>query len=308
MRIVWIHVTISYVLVAALATAAAGHLLPEAVLMARFLGVGPIVWIVLLAWCASCSLCWADPPAGPSPPANSPAGWGSISGRVLFEGELTAGQVRSYREDLREYEPQTIEASRRGVVPRELGRVRNRRLIVDLATGGLENVFVYLRKGPAAIHPAANDLSERPLEVVFRDREFWPRNLIVRVGQTVRLRTEKEVADFGLHFLRNVEHHPLVSVEKPYDWIATEREPLPAKVTSNLHRIAVSYWLVVDHPYAALTAADGSFRIANLPPGKHELVVWHETIGYLVRSLAVDVTADEDRRLAPIYLTPSRLR
>lgn len=227
---------------------------------------------------------------------------------MLFEGELSAKQVRGYREDVREYVPQTIDESRRGVVPRELSRVRNQRLIVDPATGGLENAFVYLRKLPAAIHPSGNDLPERPLEVVYRDREFWPRNLIVRVGQTVRLRTAKEVADFGVQFLRNPEHHPLVSVEKPYDWTATAREPLPVKVTSNLHRIAVSHWLVVDHPYAALTAADGSFRIENLPAGTQELVVWHETVGYVVRSLAVDVTPGEDRRIAPVYLTPERLR
>ena len=185
---------------------------------------------------------------------------------------------------------------------------RNQRLIVDPVTGGLENVFVYLRKTPAAIHASGLQLPERPLEVVYRDREFWPRNLIVRVGQTVRLRTEKEVADFGLQFIRNAERHPLVSVEKPYDWIAAEREPVPAKVTSNMHRIAVSYWLVVDHPYAALTAADGSFRIEYLPAGKQELVVWHETVGYVIRSLVVDVAAGEDRRIAPVYLTPERLR
>jgi hypothetical protein len=281
--------------------------------MARFLFVGHLG---LLAWASSLAAAPVDLPSGASPaspslsspPAAPTAGWGNISGRVLFEGELSAEQVRGYREDTREYAPQTIDESRRGVVPRELGRVRNQRLIVDPVTGGLENVFVYLRKLPAAIHPSGKDLSERRLEVVYRDREFWPRNLIVRVGQTVRLRTEKEAADFGLQFLRNAERHPLVSVEQPFDWTATDREPLPAKVTSNLHRIAVSYWLVVDHPYATLTAADGSFRIENLPAGKQELVVWHETVGYVIRSLVVDVAAGEDRRIAPVYLTPERLR
>lgn len=277
--------------------------------MARFQSVGRVGWFGVLIWAVSCSQVWADQPAGTSPPsADSPAGWGSVSGRVLFEGELTAQQVRDYREDLREYAPQTIEESRRGILPRELGRVRNQRLIVDPVTGGLENVFVYLKKTPAAIYPTGNAAPERRLEVVYRDREFWPRKLIVRVGQTVRLRAEKEVADFGLQFPRNAELHPLVSPEKPFDWTAQEREPLPVKVTSNLHRIAVSHWLVVDHPYAALSAADGSFRIDNLPPGKHELVVWHETVGYVIRSLVVDVTAREDRRLEPIYLTPDRLR
>jgi hypothetical protein len=42
-----------------------------------------------------------------------------------------------------------------------------------------------------------------------------------------------------------------------------------------------AYWMVTDHPYVAVTDADGRFRIENLPAGKHQFVVWQEKAGYV---------------------------
>jgi hypothetical protein len=36
-------------------------------------------------------------------------------------------------------------------------------------------------------------------------------------------------------------------------------------------------WIYVfDHPYFAVTDADGSFTIKDVPPGDHVLELWHE--------------------------------
>ncbi len=42
----------------------------------------------------------------------------------------------------------------------------------------------------------------------------------------------------------------------------------------------MSAWIATfDHPYFAVTAADGTFSIPDLPPGEYTLVTWHEKLG-----------------------------
>jgi hypothetical protein len=50
----------------------------------------------------------------------------------------------------------------------------------------------------------------------------------------------------------------------------------------------MSGWLVVaGHPYYAVTGADGSFAMDEVPPGKYTLRMWHE--GVHVRSYAASL-------------------
>ena len=56
-------------------------------------------------------------------------------------------------------------------------------------------------------------------------------------------------------------------------------------------------WIAVfDHPYFAVTGADGSFRIADVPPGKHTLMIWHER-GGAPQSQTVDVPASGEAKV-----------
>lgn len=55
----------------------------------------------------------------------------------------------------------------------------------------------------------------------------------------------------------------------------------------------MSAWIVlVEHPYVAISTADGTFEIGDVPPGAYTLRVWHEGLGELER--AVEVTSGED--------------
>ena len=60
---------------------------------------------------------------------------------------------------------------------------------------------------------------------------------------------------------------------------AAERGPVP--VGCNIHTWMQAHLLVKDHPYAAISAADGSFRLENLPHGEWTFQFWHETAGYV---------------------------
>ena len=47
----------------------------------------------------------------------------------------------------------------------------------------------------------------------------------------------------------------------------------------NIHPWMKAYIAVFAHPYFAVTAADGSFDLKNVPPGTYTLVAWHELYG-----------------------------
>ena len=76
------------------------------------------------------------------------------------------------------------------------------------------------------------------------------------------------------------------------------REFLPIQVKCDLHNWMLAYWLVLDHPYSAITQADGSFEIQNLPAGTHKFRVWHERVGYLERKLSVEIQDGETTELS----------
>jgi len=45
------------------------------------------------------------------------------------------------------------------------------------------------------------------------------------------------------------------------------------------HHWMNGYILVMPHHYFAVTDAEGKFELAALPPGRYDLVMWHETLG-----------------------------
>jgi hypothetical protein len=54
-------------------------------------------------------------------------------------------------------------------------------------------------------------------------------------------------------------------------------------------------WLgVLDHPYFAVTGADGSFEIRNVPPGNYTVAVWQETLGAEEQSVTLAPAAKTD--------------
>lgn len=48
-------------------------------------------------------------------------------------------------------------------------------------------------------------------------------------------------------------------------------------VTCDSHPHMRGYFLVFDHPYHAISDEDGNFTMDNIPPGKYNLKLWHES-------------------------------
>ncbi len=51
---------------------------------------------------------------------------------------------------------------------------------------------------------------------------------------------------------------------------------------------------MLDHPYFAVTGADGSFSLKGLPPGTYTIEAWHETLGTQTQSVTIGEKESKD--------------
>jgi hypothetical protein len=90
------------------------------------------------------------------------------------------------------------------------------------------------------------------------------------------------------------KNSPFNSVVQPNDRVGvplkyTQAEKEPLSVVCDIHPWMSAYHLPLDHSFAAVSAADGTFTIKDLPAGKHEFKVWHEVGKMLEKSLVVTI-------------------
>jgi hypothetical protein len=69
-------------------------------------------------------------------------------------------------------------------------------------------------------------------------------------------------------------------------------DPGILELTCEVHPWTHGLIAVFDHPFFAVTAADGSFTIDSVPPGRYRLRGWHPRLGVIDDSVVVDVGAD----------------
>ena len=160
------------------------------------------------------------------------------------------------------------------------GRVAGRVTLLEKggkAASDLGAAVVYLEGGSAA-RPVSAD-------VAINDKEFVPRVIVVPVGSTVR-------------FLNHdpFDHNVFSAAEPAFDlgqygrgqtrdWTFTS--PGLARVFCNIHPRMVVFVEVMTSRYFTQASADGTFEIADVPPGRWVLHAWHERSPEVTRELTV---------------------
>lgn len=208
------------------------------------------------------------------------AGFGTVKGKVVIDGAAPSLPMLLAKG----------QATKDAICA--VNGVPNESVVAD-SSGGLANVFIYLKKAPAGVEvPAA------PADKIVFDQKgciFIPHTFIARVGQTINITNSDPVAH-NVHTFSNTKSLNSAiqgNDTKGTDLVYDKSETLPIKTVCDFHAWMDSYHLVVDHPWAGLTGPDGSFEIQGVPAGKMEFVVWHEKAGYVERSLKIDVAPDQ---------------
>lgn len=124
--------------------------------------------------------------------------------------------------------------------------------------------------GGATVRPP-----EAPLLMSTRRKQFSPRMLVVPRGGRVRFPNEDPI----LHNVFSVSAGNAFDLGLYRKGAGKEQrftEPGVVRVFCNVHHDMVAYVLVMDTPFVASPAADGSFVLSGLPKGAGRLAVWHE--------------------------------
>ena len=209
-------------------------------------------------------------------------GYGSFTGQIVFDGDVPERKVLVAKGSTEVKDPAICAAS----------DVLSDALIVDPQSKGIANVFVYLQKAPQ-VHPKLKESAVK--EVVFDQKgcRFVPHVLLLRTDQTVVVKSDDGCAHNthtnpfrgqGVNFLLPPNSRDGTKISS----LVAERLPFP--VTCDIHSWMKAHWLILDHPYAAVTDEKGKFTIADLPAGEYEFIVWQELSGYIEKKLKVKVT------------------
>ena len=163
-------------------------------------------------------------------------------------------------------------------------------------TGGLRYAVVYLPDAPKDKSPPADVAT-----VNQRNFIFAPQVVAVRAGQTVQFTND----DPANHNVRAGDANPANrfnldtatgTAAANVHRFASMPAGMPVQLSCDIHPWMAAWIYVFDHDRFAVTAADGSFRIPNLPAGPHRLAV-RQPSGRLARDLTVDVRPGETTRL-----------
>jgi len=139
----------------------------------------------------------------------------------------------------------------------------------------LQNVLVYVSKG------LGGKKFDPPKEPAILDQVgcmYTPHVVAVMVGQTLEIRN----SDATLHnVMTSPRNNPPFNIGMPSQGQTLTKVFHHPEFKMNfrcfMHPWMSSYVHVLEHPFFAVTAVDGTFTIKGLPPGQYEISVLHES-------------------------------
>ena len=204
-------------------------------------------------------------------------GWGTLQGKIVADGNVSRFKpLVAKGENVKDAEVCSVKA------------IPDDSLVVS-EKGEVANCFVYLylRRGTPDVHPSLKTPEKDTLEFDNQGCRFVPRFMVVRTDQVVKcLNTDPCGHNVRTNPLKNEAYNQLISGGNTtgIDMTHTQSEMLPMQVKCDIHPWMTAYWLVLDHPYSTISKEDGTFKIENMPAGKHDIRIWHERVGFIERT------------------------
>ena len=188
---------------------------------------------------------------------------GVLTGKIAFTGRKPPRKKIDMDED-----PQCSSMHKSGMYDESLVVNPNRTLA---------NVFVYIKQG---LEGKVFEAPSTPVTIDQKGCWFEPRVFGIQTGQILRVTNSDPVT-------HNI--HPLAQINRAWNQSQSEgatalqrrftKPEVMIRVKCNIHGWMRAWIGVLDHPYFAVTAADGTFKIPNIPPGTYTIAAWQEDLG-----------------------------
>lgn len=225
-------------------------------------------------------------------------GWGTLKGKVVFEGDPPQPKILVGQGDKSKKDP-TVCA---------VHEIRSQRLVVDPKTKGVKFALIYIPK-PTAVNPEALSAAKNA-KPVFDQKNcvFEPHVLAVLAGTTVEVQSKDPVShNVNSKVQNNAFNYSLTSGGKKDTPVNPTRAP--GKIVCDIHDWMSAYWYVSESPYFAVTGDDGSFELKNVPAGTQKVVVWQESTGLLTPTSGVAVNIKPNDTVEKTFsITPDKVK
>ena len=130
----------------------------------------------------------------------------------------------------------------------------------------LEDTIVYVEKAPGTFAPKTEKMDQKGMK-------FIPHLLTATVGDTVEFLNSDGV-DHNVYTSDN-EAYNLGMISKGKSGKYTFTKAGTYTQLCSVHPEMLGIIFVGQNPYAAVVGKDGSYKIANVPPGDYSVAIWN---------------------------------
>ncbi len=217
--------------------------------------------------------------AEPGSPANAPAGQkvdpataGEVKGTVVVDGAVPKNEPIKMNAD-----PVCVQENKTPQFQETY--------MVGSDGKSLANVFVYVKDG---LGNYVYDTPTQPATIDQKSCRYHPHVFGIRVGQPLEI-INSDPTLHNIHALPKANQEfnngqPIQGMKMTHTFTAKE---IMVPFKCDVHGWMNAYVGVLDHPYFAVTDANGQFDIKTLPPGTYTIEAWHEKLAPQTQTVTV---------------------